>query len=72
MWKEQLLEKKNHYKNPKIIRDMKTRMRDISSQNIISTLTLNPGKLALLNEIKNTHKFETYFYTLTIANKEEQ
>ena len=69
IWKEQLLEKKNHYKNHNVIRDIKTRIRDVSSQNIISTLTLHPGKLALLNEIKDTHKFETY---LNIHNRENR
>ena len=69
IWKEQLLEKKNHYKNHNIIKDIKLRKRDVSSQDIISTLSLQPGKLALLNEIKNTHKFETY---LNIHNRENR
>ena len=38
IWKEQLLEKKNHYKNHNIIKDIKLRKRDVSSQDIISTL----------------------------------
>ena len=36
---------------------------------ISSALSLQPGKLALLNEIKNTHKFETY---LNIHNRENR
>ena len=62
IWKQQLLYNKEQFKDQKLIKNIKTRLKDISSQEITSTLSTNPGKLSFLNQIKNTHNFESYLY----------
>ena len=69
IWREQLIQRRDLSKDIKLIANIKTRLKDISSQTIISTLTTNPGKLTLLAQIKNTHKFESY---LNINNSEHR
>ena len=69
IWREQLIQGRDHSNDTKLVTSIKTRLRDISSQTIISTLTANPGKLTLLAQIKNTHKFESY---LNINNFEHR
>ena len=69
IWREQLIQGRDLSTDTKLVTSIKTRLRDISSQTIISTLTANPGKLTLLAQIKNTHKFESY---LNINNFEHR
>ena len=60
IWKDQLIENKDLSKDATLVKSIKTRLTDISSQSLISSLTNNPGKLTFLTKIKDTHKFEEY------------
>ena len=62
IWTEQLIHGKDLSKDTKLITNIKTRLKDISSQTIVNTLTTKPGKLTLLTQIKNTHNVESYLY----------
>ena len=55
VWREQLTDGKDLSKDAKIFINIKTRLKDISSQTLLSTLTTNPGKLTFLEQTKHTH-----------------
>lgn len=69
IWREQLIQHRELSKETKLIANIKIRLKDISSQTIISTLTTHPGKLTILAQIKRTHEFESY---LNINNFEHR
>ena len=69
IWKEQQIENKDLSKDATLVKCIKTRLTDISSQSLISSLKNNPGKLTFLTKIKDTHKFEEY---LSIDNFEHR
>ena len=69
IWKEQLIENKDLSKDATLVKCIKTRLTDISSQSLISSLKNNSGKLTFLTKIKDTHKFEEY---LNIDNFEHR
>ena len=60
IWREQLILNKDFSKETKWIMNIKTRLKDISSQEIINTFETNHGKLTFLAQTKKTHKFESY------------
>ena len=60
IWRDQLIHNKDLSNDKKLILDIKQRMKDMSSQTIISTLTEKPSKLNFLAIYKNDHKFEKY------------
>ena len=62
IWNEQIIQGKDFSKNSKSIAYIKTRLKDISSQTLISALSENTGKLTFLQQTKSTHNFETYLY----------
>ena len=59
-WIDQLIHAKDLSKNIKLLTNIKTRLKDISSQTIVTILRTKPGKLTFLAQIKNTHNLETY------------
>ena len=69
IWNEQMIQGKDFSKDRKLIASIKTRLKDISSQTMISTLTTNQGKLTFLSLSKNNHYFESY---LNINNFEHR
>ena len=69
IWRDQLNNNKDLSKDKKVIKNIKKRLNDISSQQIINTLTTNPGKLTFLAEAKKIHNFEPY---LNIENLEHR
>ena len=69
IWNEQMIQGKDFSKDTKLIASIKTRLKDISSQTMISTLTTNQGKLTFLSLSKNNHNFESY---LNINNFEHR
>ena len=60
IWMDQMNNNKDFSNDITLVRNVKKRLHDISSQKIIDTLSSNPGKLTYLANIKNTHNFETY------------
>ena len=62
VWREQITDGKDLSKDAKIFLNIKTRLKDISSQTLLSTLTTNPGKLTFLAQTKHTHNCESYLY----------
>ena len=69
IWREQLILNKDFSKETKWIMNIKTRLKDISSQEIINTFETNHGKLTFLAQTKKSHKFESY---LNINNFEHR
>ena len=69
VWREQLIRNKDFSKDAKLITNIKTRLKDISSQTIINTFETNQGKLTFLAQNKKNHKFESY---LNISNFEHR
>ena len=69
IWREQLILNKDFSKDAKLIMNIKTRLKDISSQTIINTFETNQGKLTFLAQTKKKHKFESY---LNISNFEHR
>ena len=57
IWREQLAQNRDLSKDTKLIKTIKLRLKDISSQTMISTLKTTPGKLHFLAKLKNTHIF---------------
>ena len=54
VWREQLTQNKDFSKDIKLIKNIKTRLKDISSQTILSILETNQGKLLFLKQAKIT------------------
>ena len=52
IWREQLSQNRDLSKDTKLIKTIKLRLKDISSQTMISTLKTNPGKLDFLARMK--------------------
>ena len=69
IWVEQLIYDKTFHNDAKLLTDIKTRLKDTSSQKIIDSLVTNPGKLTFLKQIKNRHNLESY---LNIKNFEHR
>ena len=69
VWREQLIQNRDFSKETKLINEIKKRLKDISSQTIISTLEANQGKLTFLTQIKKTHHFESYLYINNFENR---
>ena len=59
IWRDQLQESKEHTKSAVIIKNISQRLKDISSQTIISSLSSN-SKLNFLKSLKTEHKIEPY------------
>ena len=60
VWREQLTENKDFSRDINLIKNVKTRLKDISSQTILSILETNQGKLLFLKQTKITHNLESY------------
>ena len=69
VWREQLIQNKDFSKDYKLMQNIKTRLKDISSQQIINTLEANPGKLTFLKQTKMTHNLETYLLINNFENR---
>ena len=69
IWREQLLQNNFFTEDTKVIKNIKVRLNDISSQKLVSTLKNNEGKLTFLASIKETHVTEKY---LSINNFENR
>ena len=69
IWIEQMNNNKDFSNDMKLIKKIKIRLNDISSQQIISTLTTDNGKLTFLAKIKQSHNLEPY---LNINNIEHR
>jgi len=69
IWREQLSQNKDFSKDTKIIKNITTRLQDITSQAIISTVEDNEGKLIFFKQMKKDHKFETYLLIKNFENR---
>ena len=69
IWNEQIIQGKDFSKDSKSIANIKTRLKDISSQTLISALSENTGKLTFLQQTKSTHNFETYLNINNFENR---
>ena len=69
VWREQLIENKDLSKDAKLMKNIKTRLNDVTSQTIISTLEANQGKLTFLMQTKKNHNFESYLQLNNFENR---
>ena len=69
LWREQLIQNIDFSKDTKVIKNVTTRLKDITSQTILSVVENNVGKLRFLKEIKNNHNFETYLLINNVENR---
>ena len=60
VWMEQLNEEKDFSHDSKLLTEIKTRIRDISSQSLLDYLKSESRKLTFLSQNKETHNFELY------------
>ena len=60
VWREQLKENKDFSKYINLINNVEIRLKDISSQRILSILETNQGKLLFLKQTKITPNLESY------------
>ena len=69
LWREQLIQNIDFSKDTKLIKNITTRLKDITSQTILSAVENNEGKLRFFKEIKNNHNFETYLLINNLENR---
>ena len=69
VWREQLIQQHDFSKDTKLIAHIKTRLKDISSQEIVSALEENQGKLIFLKQAKQNHNFESYLHINNFENR---
>ena len=69
VWREQLIQDRDLSKETKLMRCIKTRLKDISSQIIVSTLEGNQGKLIFMKTSKKGHNVESYLHINNFENR---
>ena len=69
VWREQLIQNKDFSKDVKLMTNIKTRLKDITSQTIVSNLEENQGKLTFLKQVKQNHNFESYLHINNFENR---
>ena len=60
IWRQQLIHSRDLSKEKNLVQRVRQRMKDMSSQLIVSALKDSPSRLKFLTISKNDHKFETY------------